>query len=122
MTIHSIKAFLDSLDKTQLSDDQLDFAGSLNSSIGHFAPSKEIAIIWSVEDVRASHEGTDEECMEVLYNVEHRHDANIGVSWDTLEIHGDILGLRRAGDVDDDEEEEDEEEGEENEEEEREAL
>ena len=63
-----------------------------------------IALIWHIDDVKhALHELktldwfikkyehtaklTDEDCMEILENVERRHDASMGVSWDTIECY-----------------------------------
>ena len=48
-----------------------------------------IAIVWTVEDVRtqakeAEHELTEDQCKQVLWRVQHRQDANIGVNWDTI--------------------------------------
>ena len=30
---------------------------------------------------------TDEQCMDILYEVHRRHDASLGVSWDTIEYN-----------------------------------
>ena len=57
-----------------------------------------IAIPWTVEDVRTIAEGegpddegmelgftlTDEECRKILHHLEHKHDSNIGITWDTV--------------------------------------
>ena len=50
-----------------------------------------IAIIWETADVRQVIENNDmplqlddEQCMEVLGYVERKHDANFGVSWDSI--------------------------------------
>jgi hypothetical protein len=50
-----------------------------------------IAIIWEIADVRQVIENNDmplqlddEQCMEVLGYVERKHDANFGVSWDSI--------------------------------------
>ena len=50
----------------------------------------EIAIIWNHEDVRHQAEAmgvtlTDEQVKNVLDHVERKHDANYGISWDTIE-------------------------------------
>lgn len=50
----------------------------------------QIKIIWNQDDVlhQASQMGvtlTDEQVMSVLDHVEHNHDANFGISWDTIE-------------------------------------
>ncbi len=50
------------------------------------AQSSQIAIVWSIEDVKAVRPDlTDDQAWEVLQHVERRHDANLGVSWDTLD-------------------------------------
>jgi hypothetical protein len=50
-----------------------------------------IVIIWDVEDVRSVIENNDiplelddDQCMEVLGYVESNHDANFGISWDSI--------------------------------------
>ena len=46
----------------------------------------EIAIIWSVEDVMQQCNWlTKEEALDVLHDLEHNHDANIGINWDVIE-------------------------------------
>lgn len=50
----------------------------------------EIHIIWQTEDVldtakQMEVELTEEEANEILFTVEHNHDANFGISWDTIE-------------------------------------
>ncbi len=56
------------------------------------------AVPWTVEDVRTIAEGegpddegmalgftlTDEECRKILKRVEDEHDANCGITWDTI--------------------------------------
>ena len=71
---------------------------------GNFNNKNSIALIWHIDDVKnALHELktrdwfivryghdvklTDEDCMEILENVENNHDASMGVSWDTIEIY-----------------------------------
>ena len=57
-----------------------------------YDPSRQIAIIWSVEDVQAVRDDlSDYHAMEVLNEVKRRHDAEIGVSWETLRIWADEL-------------------------------
>ena len=53
--------------------------------------SNSIVIIWEVEDVRNVIEQNDlplelddDQCMEVLGYVESNHDANFGISWDSI--------------------------------------
>ena len=48
--------------------------------------SNSIAIIWCVDDVKNIRTDlSDDECMEVLSYQDRKHDASMGVSWDTLE-------------------------------------
>ncbi len=50
------------------------------------ADRKQIALIWSIEDVQqVRHDLTDEQAWEVLQQVKNDHDATLGVTWDTLE-------------------------------------
>ena len=45
----------------------------------------EIAIVWSAEDVKQECEWlTDDESCDVLWNIEHRHDACIGINWEVI--------------------------------------
>ena len=51
-----------------------------------------IAIIWSISDVKTMRPDlTDAQCMDVLEMTEAWHDANLGVTWDTLEIWAEDL-------------------------------
>jgi hypothetical protein len=60
---------------------------------GHgYDDSNSIAIIWCIDDVKSIRPDlSDNECMEVLSKQEHKHDASMGVSWDTLEWYADYL-------------------------------
>jgi len=45
----------------------------------------EIAIVWSVEDVEMHCDWlTRDQALEVLYSLEARHDASIGINWDVI--------------------------------------
>ena len=51
-----------------------------------------IAIIWCIDDIKdkakemeVSVKLTDKQCMYILWEIHRRHDASLGVSWDTLE-------------------------------------
>ena len=58
----------------------------------NFNSDKQIAIIWSIEDVHSVRPDlTDEQAFDVLQAVERRHDATIGVNWDTLSHHAESL-------------------------------
>lgn len=53
---------------------------------------RQIAIVWSVEDVQSVRPDlTDEQAFEVLEQVKHKHDATLGVTWDTLDFWADFL-------------------------------
>jgi hypothetical protein len=55
-------------------------------------PRRQIAIIWSVEDVQEVRPDlSDEQAFEVLHSVKNNHDACEGVNWLVLEIVADIL-------------------------------
>ena len=71
-----------------------------------------IILIWHIEDVKYALSNikeeawfvgkyghtvklTDEDCMEILEDVESHHDASMGVSWDTIEFYiGEFLDNR----------------------------
>lgn len=61
----------------------------------------EIAIKWHIEDVKMRGkqrkiELTDEQASDILQIVEKRHDCEIGISWDTIDIHTDIYLEEKA--------------------------
>ena len=56
----------------------------------------EISIIWSTEDVlhQAKEKGvklTEDEANEILLHMERKHDADIGISWSTIDDYIDDL-------------------------------
>ena len=56
------------------------------------ASRRQIAAIWSIEDVQQVRPDlTDEQAWEVLQQVKRRHDAEIGINWIVLECHADML-------------------------------
>jgi hypothetical protein len=56
------------------------------------ATRRQIAAIWSIEDVQEVRPDlTEEQCWEVLQHVRHDHDATIGINWDVLSCHADML-------------------------------
>ena len=60
--------------------------------MNHYDPNRQIAIIWSVEDVQEIREDlSDEQAMKVLFIVKQTHDAEQGVHWDTLRYWADEL-------------------------------
>jgi len=57
-----------------------------------FNPDTQIAITWGIEDVKdVRPDLPDEQCMEVLQRVLNKHDAEHGITWDTLQITADFL-------------------------------
>ena len=45
----------------------------------------EIGIVWGIDDIRwCDNNLTDEQCLDVLHRLKHKHDAAYGVSWDTI--------------------------------------
>lgn len=45
----------------------------------------EISIVWSVEDVMQECDWlTREQALDVLYHLEHKHDACIGINWEVI--------------------------------------
>ena len=45
----------------------------------------EIAIVWSTEDVKQECKWlNDEQALDVLQAIEHRHDACIGINWEVI--------------------------------------
>jgi len=45
----------------------------------------EIAIIWSVEDVMQECNWlSKDEALDVLHDLKHNHDANIGINWEVV--------------------------------------
>lgn len=48
--------------------------------------------LWQVEDVRGQRPDlTDDQCREVLRQIERGHDATIGINWDVIDAVADIL-------------------------------
>jgi len=59
------------------------------------AERREIAIVWDITDVQEVRPDlTDDQAWEVLQQVESKQDANIGVTWETLEcVAEDLFGF-----------------------------
>lgn len=58
---------------------------------------KNIRIVWSVEDVLAVRpELTAEQCSEVLNDLAHYHDSTVGINWDTIRTTADELFPERT--------------------------
>jgi len=50
----------------------------------------EIAIIWSVEDVMMECDWlTKDQALEVLHDIDHNHDATIGINWEVIKDNAD---------------------------------
>lgn len=48
--------------------------------------------LWQVEDVRSQRPDlTDDQCRDVLRVIDRRHDANIGINWDVIDVVADML-------------------------------
>lgn len=60
------------------------------------ATSRQIAIVWSLDDVREVRPDlTHEQCWQVLQEAERQHDALVGLSWDTLRcVAADLFGVQ----------------------------
>jgi hypothetical protein len=60
----------------------------------------QIAVIWCIEDVQEVRPDlSEEQCWDVLQAARHNHDATIGINWDVLSCHAEILfGLTPDGD------------------------
>jgi hypothetical protein len=53
--------------------------------MSNFDPTRQIAIIWDIDDVKSIAKGiTDEQAMTVLREVGWNHDSEYGVNWDTI--------------------------------------
>jgi hypothetical protein len=56
------------------------------------AENRQIALIWSVEDVQQLRPDlNDDQAWEVLQHVDHHKDAELGITWLTLEMAADHL-------------------------------
>jgi hypothetical protein len=66
---------------------------------------REIAVVWCIEDVQEVRPDlTEDQCWEVLKATKKYHDATIGINWEVLEIHAQILfGFAPETDADDEE-------------------
>lgn len=49
--------------------------------------------VWHIDDVKGETDQdlTDAQCREVLRRVDHCHDANIGINWDVIRYHADMV-------------------------------
>jgi hypothetical protein len=52
----------------------------------------QIAAIWSIEDVQEVRPDlTEEQCRDALEATRRYHDATVGINWDVLSCHADML-------------------------------
>ena len=62
----------------------------------------EIAIVWSAEDVKQECEWlTDEQALDVLQAIEHRHDACIGINWEVIYYTAEQMYPKKENENDD---------------------
>ncbi len=55
---------------------------------------KAITIIWTTEDIHAAYIGlSEEQAEEVLFDLEHNHDSELGINWTTIEAAIANLGF-----------------------------
>jgi hypothetical protein len=55
-----------------------------------FDRNRQVAIIWSIEDVQALDKNiSDSEAMIILKRAENHHDAEIGINWEVLQYYVD---------------------------------
>jgi hypothetical protein len=67
-----------------------------------FDPTRQIAIIWDIEDVKGLEPSlSDEEAFAVLQEVKRHHNPEYGVTWETLDITIDMLypDKKRTGSI-----------------------
>ena len=57
-----------------------------------FEEDDEISIVWHIEDVKEQCNWlTDDQARDVLHNLKHKHDADIGINRDVITITANIL-------------------------------
>lgn len=53
---------------------------------------KQIAIIWSIQDVQGQRPDlTDEQASDVLQVIKKQHDANFGINWNVIDTVSEML-------------------------------
>ena len=58
---------------------------------------KKITITWSIDDVFtvAKEKGIniiEQQAIEILQNIKRQHDASVGINWDVIRCHLNMLG------------------------------
>tara|TARA_R100000541_G_C1879536_1_gene82093 strand:- start:412 stop:654 length:243 start_codon:yes stop_codon:yes gene_type:complete len=57
----------------------------LKKELAHYK--NNCTIVWMIEDVKCRDDTlTDEQCHDVLYMMEQKHDATIGITWETIDF------------------------------------
>jgi hypothetical protein len=70
------------------------FSNTDIEQIINFDSSRQIAIIWDIDDVKSLDlELNDKECLEVLMRAKDKHDANQGINWDVLEHFAQLVRI-----------------------------
>ena len=83
------EALLDRLSDADLASETFSVNGFVHRLLAHF---KQIAAIWSIDDVQGIRpDFTADQAWEVLEEVGEKHDAELGISWATLEIIADEM-------------------------------
>lgn len=62
------------------SDEQIEYI------VSQLKSGNAIVALWNIDDVKALNDNlSDNDCRDVLYIVNDTHDANFGITWDTLQ-------------------------------------
>ena len=74
----------------------LEDAEYIANRINRYNHDRQIISIWSIDDVRQQAalkeiDITDEQAFKVLHNIERTLDASIGINWDVIDCHLDML-------------------------------
>ena len=72
--------------------------GSANYEVREpFDEDDEISIVWHIDDVKEQCNWlTDDQARDVLHNLKHKHNADIGINWDVIDITANILWGERT--------------------------
>jgi hypothetical protein len=77
--------------QTQLDDSWNIVKQKINYGNG-YDDTNSVAIIWCIDDVKSVRPDlTDDQCLDVLGRADSKHDATLGVTWETLECIADYL-------------------------------